>query len=605
MKDIALSYLKRGWAIIPIKKGTKGEPLIKWARYVNTLPTEKEVTKWWTDWPDANIAMICGAVSGFVVVDVDIKRGGEAPKDPTGMVSRTGGGGAHYFYKYPEGKDIPNYVNIRPGVDIRANGGYVVLPPSIHLSGEPYEWALEDEPWPCPSWVLEGYQKPQDPGKDEGWLSRVLAGDSQSGSRNNDIARLTGYLAKKGIPQDVAGSIVMSAVRAMKKPLPAAEVELTVESVFRTATRRTAGSVSLEGGANGVQVEIETEKFALTKFQDYMVQYGSTEMQWMVKDWVPSNTIAFLASPPGSFKTWLTFDLAISVASGLPFLDGSEVKETGPVLIVQQEDYHGQIAERLAVISLAKHKTMSASIKKDDYAFELPPSDLPIYVHPDRALRFEDDDVMEAFSEVVADIRPKLVIIDPLYSAADSEGYMANSIKYMMQLKRLRDQFGTSFLLVHHTKKSAEDMGRQNMWGSQFLNAFLETGWQVRKLDGDDSKAIILSRHFKAAAAGPSQHISFDIDTSAKHHYRVAVREATEEEVEKAAAQKQNGAAATLDVYVDALREHGPCTNAELTLHTGKQKSSVSRALKKLETEGRVGKAKDSKKWEALELGEF
>ena len=607
MKQHALTYHRGGWAIIPVKEGAK-TPLIKWADYVSKMPTEADIEKWWTEWPNASIALICGRISGVVVVDVDVKRDGKVPDDPTGLISKTGGGGYHYFYNYPEGEEVPNYVNIRPGVDIRANGGYVILPPSTHASGNNYVWA--DEPHlvtrgPCPQWVLDGYIKTKGPNKDDGWLSRVLSGDSQAGSRNNDIARLSGYLAKKGLPQDVASSIVMSAVRSQSDPLSQEEVMLTVESVFRTAARRIASGATLESAelVDDTPKNGKTNGFTLTNFRDYMVQYGSTELKWMVKDWIPTNTIAFLASPPGGFKTWLTFDLAISVASGLPFLDSIEVKEPGPVLLVQQEDYHGQIAERLAVISLAKHKILAASVKKDDYAFELPPTDLPIYVHPDRSLRFEEEEVMASFSKVVADIKPRLVIIDPLYSAADSDGYMANSIKHMMQLKKLRDKYGTSFLLVHHTKKSAEDMGRQNMWGSQFLNAFLETGWQVRKLDGDDGKSVVIGRHFKAAAAGATQHVTFDIDTSAKHRYNVKVREATEEEIESASAQKQK--TTPLDSYIDGLREHGPCSNAQLALHVGKEKSTVSRDMKKLEKEGRIGKTKDGKRWEVLDLEEF
>src|SRR5690606_11586929 len=93
------------------------------------------------------------------------------------------------------------------------------------------------------------------------------------------------------------------------------------------------------------------------------------------------------------------------------------------------------------------------------------------------------------------ELRPALVILDPLYSAAMTDDYMTKSAEQMLRLKIIRDRYGCSFLVAHHTTKHADSMERSRLWGSQFLNALLETGWQVKRSENDGS--IIVRRHFK------------------------------------------------------------------------------------------------------------
>ena len=109
------------------------------------------VRDWWTRRPKANIGMPTGRRTGLFVVDVDFDRGGfetlaalihrhkEWPDPPT---VRTGGGGLHFFFSYPTGVEIRNSTGkLGPGIDVRGEGGYVLLPPSVHATRRVYEWA--------------------------------------------------------------------------------------------------------------------------------------------------------------------------------------------------------------------------------------------------------------------------------------------------------------------------------------------------------------------------------------------------------------------------------------------------------------------------------
>lgn len=120
------------------------------------------IREWWGMWPQANIAVATGKVSGIYVVDVDPRHGGfqsleafetERPDGslPKTLTALTGGGGRHTFWKYPnDGVPVPNRRGWLPGVDVRGDGGYVILPPGTHISGGRYEWLNAEVAVPLP-----------------------------------------------------------------------------------------------------------------------------------------------------------------------------------------------------------------------------------------------------------------------------------------------------------------------------------------------------------------------------------------------------------------------------------------------------------------------
>jgi RecA-family ATPase len=339
-----------------------------------------------------------------------------------------------------------------------------------------------------------------------GWVSQTLSTPAKQGKRNDTLCSLAGYLALSGVGPNVATEILSLWNMKNQPPLPRDELETSVKSVYRTAKHRTNVAEVKNGAPNPVR-----NSFDLMSFDSYMTKFYGEEQKWLISKWMPESTIAFIVSPPGGHKTWLLLDLAVSVASGSHFLGMYPVMDKGPVIIIQQEDFHGQIVERL---SLIVHNRFGLSHSEDE--LYVPPK-LPIFVHPDRKLKFSDEKVMKALDEQIDKIRPKLVIIDPLYSAAAMDNYMADTASEMFAIKAMRDKYGTAFIVAHHTKKGA-DGDRERAWGSQFLNAFLETGWQIKsKTDGN----ISIRRHFKQFADQREVGLKFEIDTEDAYHYKV------------------------------------------------------------------------------------
>jgi hypothetical protein len=106
-----------------------------------------QVRQWWRRWPEANVGVITGAVSGLVVLDVDPRNCGEkslaelegihGPLHRT-IESLTGGGGQHLYFRHPA--TVVPCGSVAPGLDVKADGGLVVCPPSGHVSGRDYVW---------------------------------------------------------------------------------------------------------------------------------------------------------------------------------------------------------------------------------------------------------------------------------------------------------------------------------------------------------------------------------------------------------------------------------------------------------------------------------
>jgi hypothetical protein len=167
----ALSYLDHGFSIIPV--GRDKRPLIAWKEYQTRRPTEAEAGAWSRQWPDAGVAIVCGAVSGLVVVDGDPRNGdGLAriePFLPATVTVETGGGGKHFYFVQRQREHIAKCPALRPGLDLQAEASYVVAPPSWHPSGRQYRFvsgrALGEIPVaPLPAiirFIVAGHRRPE------------------------------------------------------------------------------------------------------------------------------------------------------------------------------------------------------------------------------------------------------------------------------------------------------------------------------------------------------------------------------------------------------------------------------------------------------------
>lgn len=165
--DTILTYVQRGWAVIPIRAGAKMPIERDWPNQGRR--TAAEVRAAWELYPDANVGIVTGRVSGLWVLDVDPQNGGMVAlaglvaaygKLPETYVVRTPSGGLHYYFLLPEDFEPRNAQHGRVagrlpvGIDVRGRGGQVVAPPSVRPDGAYV--LINDFPLsPAPEWLLD------------------------------------------------------------------------------------------------------------------------------------------------------------------------------------------------------------------------------------------------------------------------------------------------------------------------------------------------------------------------------------------------------------------------------------------------------------------
>jgi putative DNA primase/helicase len=160
MLKAALAYARRGVPVFPCETSAK-RPLTRNGHWDATTDPHA-IERWWKRWPSANVGVPTGKKSGVVVLDVDVDDGGldslaklERAGLPVPKTARvhTGGGGIHVFFRYPRETVIRNSAGmLGPGLDVRGEGGYVVVPPS--RTRGLYRW-VDTSPLAEASWLIE------------------------------------------------------------------------------------------------------------------------------------------------------------------------------------------------------------------------------------------------------------------------------------------------------------------------------------------------------------------------------------------------------------------------------------------------------------------
>jgi Bifunctional DNA primase/polymerase, N-terminal/Primase C terminal 1 (PriCT-1) len=170
MLTAALRYAQQGWPVLPLHtptsngcscyKGPRCNAVGKHPRTENGLTNattdQHQIEKWWSTWPDANIGILTGSESGLLVVDVDNNNGKQGGDNLSLLAEEFGGlpltltaitgNGEHLFFMHP-GIPLKNSTSkLADGVDVRADGGYVVAAPSLHANGKRYAWINEWQP---------------------------------------------------------------------------------------------------------------------------------------------------------------------------------------------------------------------------------------------------------------------------------------------------------------------------------------------------------------------------------------------------------------------------------------------------------------------------
>lgn len=418
-----------------------------------------------------------GSISGLVVVDVDGQAGRESLTELAihSSTSVLTGNGKQLYFKHPGGNEwVKNAVRKFPGIDIRADGGYVVAHGSLHPMGKRYQMVgslvstQSLPPFPLAMFadtkrnVVSSRISSAQNG--QSWIADAFAGLA-AGNRNDTFARVVGRLHRDGW-----GSVDITELLspiANKVGFSIGELHHVIASISRyprdTQVDNTAHSDTLE----------------------YFLQ-ESKPVEWIVPGIIARNSLGFVAGLPETGKTWILIDLAIelsSAKSGESRWLGQFPVNPATVLFIDQERFKGETQRRFKSVLRAKH------VSSVDCGNRL-------HIQCGTSTRIDNDASYNSFRERLGVLRPDIVIVDSFATFHTSEENDRGQIqKVLERLKQLRNEFGCAFVFIDHETKSVwndRDYGETpsafRMAGSVGKAAAAEFVLTVRK--GDASTTV-------------------------------------------------------------------------------------------------------------------
>lgn len=262
--DAALRYRELGWSVIPMKKEDK-IPHVKWKKYQTELPTEEDLKHWFSKWPDANIALICGNLSGVFALDFDDQAALEQYKaiyDPNvqdTMCQKTAHGMHALFLT--NGDTVPLIQPVAEKIDLKGEGSYIMVEPSIHPTGEPYQWiglnpltdGIDDilDPPSGIQKLIDDYKQSstkrikqiEQPKNPEGWEQELLLG-VERGGRNIAAAKLAGLYLGKNYSQEDTLVLLKRWNERNVPPLQEKDIDVVVKSIFSEHQRKKSHGIA-------------------------------------------------------------------------------------------------------------------------------------------------------------------------------------------------------------------------------------------------------------------------------------------------------------------------------------------------------------------------
>jgi Bifunctional DNA primase/polymerase, N-terminal/AAA domain/Primase C terminal 1 (PriCT-1) len=416
----ALRRARNGWPVFPCEKRGK-KPLCEHG-FEDASTNEETIIAWWTRWPDANIGY---PTKRYVVLDVDGEEGERALSDleaehgklPETLTAKTGKG--RHLYFAPNGTRIRSSAGkLGPHLDIRAEGGYVILPPSVHSSGRKYQWLNKDKPALWPAWIPGLLSEPSEE-RGESVTGKIL-----QGQRNAHLTSHAGSMRRR----DMSASAIEAALLQENKlrcdpPLPESEVRRIAQSVGRYAPTKPGDPPPIPGV---LASDVTPQSVA-----------------WLWPNHIPLGKVTLFDGDPDLAKSTVSLDLAARVTRGLPMPDGTEPGcSPGGVVIVSLEDgVADTIRPRLEAAGAALENVRIVSvITGADGVGRTPtlPIDLP------------------AIESAIQSVNGKLLVLDPFVAmlGAETNSYRDQDIRrVLVPLAALAEKTGVAVICIRHLNK--------------------------------------------------------------------------------------------------------------------------------------------------------
>ena len=522
--EAALEYLDRGWSIIPIKPEGK-RPAIKWREYQTRLPTPDEIEQWWTQWPDHDMAVVTGELSGVIVVDCDNDEASHAAYD-AGMrspIKVKTQRGYHLYFSHPKdgirrgpkagvnsrGSDWPT-IN---GLDFRGDGSYAVLPPSSNKVWDyPQHVFYWDE---MPVWE-DWKPRLKDTGDPTGFSfseldltdvtpfspeelmcewDRTAAYVKQnfptslkipSGLGNGRNERVMRYISESILEGYFGAELRVRGFAFMKEffedRLDDNEFEATVQSMEQSERRNHPERFDEDGDyiykpyiKEGKDEEPRPRKLIQMSDAEQLLQESDAK-SYLIEPWLPANTIVQVFGYSGHGKSLFVQHAMSALCAGRKYYGPFEIGRPARVLYLDFEMGMATIARRLIEMEQIHGDTGDRLNIWTPFVY-------------DKEMDLHQRDGLLELKEWIDFCKPDVVVIDTIRSAYP--GLSENSADEWAKINKLAVKIrnsGKSVIMLHHSNKPTENgIGREA--GSTNQLTVLETQLRVAQVYRDEDTA--------------------------------------------------------------------------------------------------------------------
>lgn len=484
-------YREFGLTVIPVQADSKKPPeTLKWKKFLGgEKPTEAMYAWWAKQWPSCNFGVLTGSCNRLLVIDVD-----EATDENQAFVSRLPrtsvaktSKGYHYYFRIPEGLTLETKIRFLRGVDCKAEGGYVLAPPSVHPDGSVYDWVLPlvDEETgesflaDLPQWVIEffaeqkGLLESTSYGDERLWKLNLPGGLKDGEGRNNTAASVAGILVAS-LPEELWELAGWAGLKDWNftntPPLGEKELRTTFDSIANKERSKRRGQ----------QIEVYT----LAE-----LQHSRPAPPEFIIPHVLAVGQTLLVGHPKAGKSAFCLGLGLSVATGLPpFANTAEsLTHYG----------HGFTSNKAGVLYLALEDNRHRFYERTAQMY-LGSSAWPANFYITHKWPAASDGGNQAISNFL-DQHPevKLVIIDtllPYIKKVSQKGdVFAGQYQMMEPTFQLAHEKGVCVLIIYHSRKGYTKDPTDAVAGTNGMSAVPDTVINLARQAGSPVADLIMS----------------------------------------------------------------------------------------------------------------
>jgi hypothetical protein len=529
--EMAMRYLKMGWSIFPVRLSDK-MPAIKWEGYQTVPPTEAEVTGWYEEGvPDGaggmtkafNLGLVTGAISGVVVADCDTQEALAFAINEANLFSTVGvhtTRGQHLYFKHPgdkvqnkvggQGRDWPDV----QGLDLRGDGGYVVVPPSLKFDDEgkfkhQYTWTFPEEDiehcirglttWPgvkvqtqvsqvtdVSEWSfdnlrLSAFKTYGASVWDDmaGWVKKNSRKMREGDGRNAWMTRYLGECIASGMEETQAREACNQFQKEFfEHSLDTAEAETILQSVLSIDRRNHPDKYAAKEAYDNKNDERKGRAAALrliTPSTLAELKKLSAGAEFLIDPFIPPQAIVQVVGFNGHGKTIWLLNMLWAASQGVSYGSGHVARplrtlyldaESSTTTLAQRigdcVDIHGGMSDDLSI--------WSAAASGEDMNLTTPEG-------------------LTKFTELVNEVKPQIVVIDTVRQAwMGMEENSPHSWTKVNNLAMACRNAGMSVVLVHHRNKPGQN-GQGREAGSTAQLKDLDVQIFVTKVVEDNDQA--------------------------------------------------------------------------------------------------------------------